>query len=376
MSATLPLEGIRVLDLTRVLAGPLCTMTLGDLGACVIKVERPGAGDETRGWGPPFDARGESAYFLSANRNKLSLAADFRDGEDRALLLGLIGGADVVIDNFLPGVLARYGIDKVALLAQNHQLIWCTIAGFGVDSIRPGYDFVVQAESGWMSVTGPVEGPPTKAGVAFVDVMAGKDAATVILAALVGRERRSASERSVSVTLTGTATAALMNVAQNALVSGKAARRWGNAHPNLVPYQLFDASDRPFVIAVGSDAQWANAAVALGLESLALDPRVTSNAGRLEHREEVVAAIAGVASTATAAEWMERLGNAGVPCGLVRTVAEALDDVNASPLTGVASPVGGAIRYAPPMLDEHGALIRKENWSVFDHLPILGMHDV
>jgi crotonobetainyl-CoA:carnitine CoA-transferase CaiB-like acyl-CoA transferase len=368
---SLPLDGVRVLDLSRVLAGPFCTMTLGDLGAHVIKVERPVSGDDTRGWGPPFDAAGESAYFLSTNRNKLSVAADFSNSGDVVLLQTLIGAADVVIDNFLPSVLSRYGLDKSALLLRHGRLIWCTISGFGPESGRPGYDFVVQAESGWMAITGPADGAPTKSGVALVDVMAGKDAATAILAALVGRGADRPVERSLTITLAASAAAALVNVAQNTLVTGLDARRWGNAHPNLVPYQLFDAADRSIVVAVGTDAQWHAAAHALDLPDLAADERLITNAGRLRHRAEIVAGLAARLREWPAARWIERLANAGVPCGLVRTVAEALRDVDASPRTGVAPAAGGSVRYPPPRLDEHGELIRKHYWSAFEHLPIL-----
>lgn len=368
--APLPLAGIRVLDLSRVLAGPFCTMTLGDLGAHVIKVERPGSGDETRGWGPPFDEQGQSAYFLSTNRNKLSAAFDFGIPEDSALIQALIAGADVVIENFLPGVLSRYGMDKASELARNPALIWCTISGFGEDSSRPGYDFVVQAEAGWMAIGGEPDGRPMKAGVALVDVMAGKDAAAAILAALVGRARGAAFERSLSITLRGSATAALVNVAQNSLVSGEEAKRWGNAHPNLVPYQLFDAADRPIVIAVGSDGQWLSLVRALELPILEAAESLRTNAGRLAGRSVVVTAIADRVRMLTSSEIVERLGRGGVPCGLVRSVREALAAVPASRETGVAPAVGGSVRLRPPRLDEHGEEIRKMQWSVFDHVPI------
>src|SRR3984893_2514567 len=248
------LSGVKVLDLSRVLAGPLCTMMLGDLGASVLKVERPDGGDETRGGGPPFNAAGESAYFLSVNRNKLGMTADLATNEDVALLCSLATTADVVVENFRPRALERRGLSSAALCQANRGLVWCTITGFGVDSTRPGYDFVVQAESGWMSITGDRDGAPMKHGVALADVLAGKDAAISILAALVARGRTGVG-RQVHVSLEATAEAALVNVAQNALVSGTPPLRWGNAHAHLVPYQLFDAADRALVIAVGSDAQ-------------------------------------------------------------------------------------------------------------------------
>lgn len=358
-----PLRGIRVLDLTRVLAGPLATMLLGDLGADVIKVERPVTGDETRGWGPPFDADGEAAYYLSVNRNKRSLVADLRDPEDIALLRRLALEADVVVDNFRPGTLERAGLDSADLLAAAPRLVWCTISGFGPGDDRPGYDFVVQAEQGWMAITGPVAGPPSKHGVALADVIAGKDAATSILAALVGRANGASTERRLHVSLAASAAAALVNVAQNALVSGRPADRWGNAHANLVPYQLFDAADAPIVIAVGSDAQWVAAARALGLDALADDPALAANAGRLAQRARVVGAIAARVATADAAPWLAALDAAGVPCGRVRTVTEVLTTLDASAVFGLPSPVGGAWHRPPPRLGEHGAAIRKFGWE-------------
>ncbi|MEY2733060.1 MAG: hypothetical protein RL340_119 [Gemmatimonadota bacterium] len=359
---TFPLTGIRILDLSRVLAGPLASMILGDLGADVIKVERPGSGDETRGWGPPFDERGESAYYLSINRNKLGLAAELTRPEDLALLRELIADADVVMENFRPGTLERYGLGAEAMLAAHPRLLWCTITGFGLASPRPGYDFVVQAESGWMAITGDPSGAPTKAGVAVADVLAGKDAAIAVLAALAGGRR---GERRLSVSLLHSATTALVNVAQNALVSGQEAKRWGNAHANLVPYQLFEAADRALVIAVGNDAQFVACARALGLPGLAEDPAVATNAGRLAHRERVVTTIAAQVRTAPAAHWVARLDAAGIPCGVVKPVLEALQAVSASALTGVAPQAPGTVRRPPPRLDEHGTVIRRDGWGAF-----------
>lgn len=372
---TLPLRGIRILDLSRVLAGPLAGMILGDLGADVIKVERPGAGDETRGWGPPFDDRGESAYFLSANRNKIGLAADLALPTDRALIEQLIATADVVLENFKPGTLERRGMAAESMLERHPQLVWCTITGFGLESARPGYDFVVQAESGWMAITGETDGAPMKVGVALADVLAGKDAAIAILGALVGRGRtngarstHTSADRRLSVSLLHSATAALVNVSQNALVSGREAKRWGNAHPNLVPYELFDAADRPIVLAVGSDGQFAACVHALGLDTLAADPSLATNAGRLAQRARVVGAIAARLRTNVASHWLARFDDVGVPCGVVKPVLEALQSVDASALTGVAPQVPGAVRLAPPRLDEHGALVRGSGWGAFEHL--------
>ena len=303
-------------------------MMLGDLGADVIKVERPGVGDETRGWGPPFDPDGESAYFLSVNRNKKSISADLSVTADRRLIEDLIGEADVVLENFLSGALARLGLDAEELLDRNPSLIWCTISGFGLDSVRPGYDFVIQAECGWMAVTGEHDGSPMKSGIALADVVAGKDAAIAILAAV-------------------------------------AERATGTAHPNLVPYQLFDAADRPFVVAVGSDGQWHACARALGLDSLAEDPTLQTNAGRVRSRDRIVAALSERVREMGAQHWIDRLQSAGVPCGVVRSVSEALAFVGASPLTGVPPSVPGKVRFPPPRLDEHGRSIRALGWRAF-----------
>ncbi len=358
------LDGIRVLDLTRVLAGPLCTMMLGDLGAHILKVERPNAGDETRGWGPPFDGRGESAYFLSVNRNKKSLAADLNRAADRDLLRHLIAGADVVVDNFRRGMLERRGLPPQDLLAAHPALVWCTITGFGPESDRLGYDFVIQAERGWMAITGEPDGVPLKVGVALADVVAGKDAAIATLAALVAR-LRTGRGRHVVTSLSQSAAAALVNVAQNTLVTGEDARRWGNAHPNLVPYQLFDAADRPIVVAVGSDPQWQACARVLGLSEFAADARLATNAGRLAHREMIVGAIAARLRERPADQWVAALDAAGVPCGTVKSVLEMLREVHGSALTGVAPSVPGTVRLPPPRLDEHGAEIRRLGWGAF-----------
>ncbi len=366
---TLPLAGLRVLDLTRVLAGPLCTMMLGDLGADVIKVERPGTGDETRGWGPPFDARGESAYFLAVNRNKQSIALDLEAEADRAVLSDLIAGANAVVDNFRPGTLERRGLDPEHFLRLHPALIWCTLTGFGPDNDRPGYDFVIQAEAGWMAITGEPDGAPMKVGVALADVIAGKDAAVTILAALLARSRTTDDPRNIkrrlAISLAHSATAALVNAAQNALVSGEEPRRWGNAHPNLVPYQLFETADRPLVIAVGSDPQWQACAKALGLTDLASDDRLATNAGRVINRERVVRSMAEALRQRPAFQWLSRLAEARVPSGAVRLVSEAIGDVSASAIWGIAPAPPGEVRSPPPKLDQHGATIRRLGWRAF-----------
>ena len=364
--ASFPLAGVKVLDLTRVLAGPLATMLLGDLGADIIKVERPERGDDTRGWGPPFDSRGESAYYLSINRNKLSVAADFASERDCSMIRALMAEADVVVENFLPGTLERFGLGATSALERHPDLIWCTITGFGSESRRPGYDFVVQAEAGWMAVTGSPDGEPMKSGVALADLLAGKDATIAILAALVGRGHSASFDRRITISLVTSARAALINVGQNALISGTEARRWGNAHANLVPYQLFHASDRPIVIAVGSDDQWKACVRALSLPELEQDVDLANNAGRLAHRERVVHAFEKRLSQRPAAEWLHVLDGANVPCGVVKSVLEAIQDAgSATALFGMPSSVGGAIRLPPPRLDEHGSAIRRHRWEVF-----------
>ena len=353
-----------MLDLSRVLAGPLCTMVLGDMGADVVKVERPNGGDDTRGWGPPFDRSGQSAYFLSVNRNKLSLTADLGRSDDLELVRHLTGEADVVVENFLPGALERRGWGADAALAERPELVWCSIAGFADEPQRPGYDVVVQAEEGWMSITGAPNGEPMKHGIALVDVLAGRDAAIAILGALVARASTGTGRR-VTVALDTTARAALVNVAQNALVSGLPPERWGNAHANLVPYQLFHAQDRPLILAVGNDAQWRHCTNVLELPGLAEDPSLDTNAGRLAARERIVPEIGRRFATRPAAHWIERLAAAGVPCGLVRTVPEVLEESGASANAGMPPSVPGRIRLPPPGLGEHTALIRDHGWSAF-----------
>lgn len=364
------LNGVRVVDMSRVLAGPLCGMTLADLGANVIKVERPGLGDESRQWGPPFDSRGESAYYLSTNRNKLGIALDLGLADDLRVLTRLIASADVVIENFKSETLARADIDRDAILRAYPRLIWLTLTGFGLDNPRLGYDLVVQAECGWMSITGAENGEPMKVGVALADVIAGKDAAIAILAALVAREMSgddlAPTARRLHVSLAHSAIAALVNVAQNVLVSGHEAGRYGNAHPNLVPYQAFKARDAYIVIGVGNDRQWANCCAALELSALAKDADLATNTGRLTHRDRVTGTIGRRVAERDAAEWVARLNGAGVPCGKVRAVSEALAAVAHSALTGVAPSVPGSVRFPPPKLDEHGSEIRRLGWGAFE----------
>jgi crotonobetainyl-CoA:carnitine CoA-transferase CaiB-like acyl-CoA transferase len=376
-----------VLDLSRVLAGPLCTMILGDLGADVVKVERPGTGDDTRTWGPPW-AEGpegrEAAYYLCVNRNKRSVAADLKAEEGRALVRRLARGADVVVENFAPGMLEREGLGWDDLSPGNPRLVWCTITGYGADGPeagRPGYDFAVQARAGWMAITGEPDGAPNKVGVAAVDVLTGHNAAIAILAALRERDAGGRGQR-VEVSLFDSALAGLVNVTQAALVTGREPARWGNAHSTIVPYQTFDAADRPLVVAVGNDAQWRRLCAAVGADALAQDARFATNPGRVEHRPQVAGALAEIFRGRAAAEWLEVLEEAGVPCAPVQTVGEALRDpvltgrggtwpiagatygtveTVPSPLRFSRTPAG--VRLPAPALGEHTAEVERDGWG-------------
>jgi len=382
-----------VLDLSRVLAGPLCTMTLADLGAEVIKVERPGTGDDTRQWGPPWVGKGDerqSAYFLCANRNKRSLLADLEREEDRRLVRELARSADVLVENFRPGTLARRELGYDTLAADNPGLVFCSITGFdpeGPAAHRPGYDFALQAASGWMAVTGEAEGPPVKVGVAVVDILTGQNAAIAILAALRERERSGRGQK-ISVSLFDSALAGLANVSQASLATGQAASRQGNAHPTIVPYQAFEAADRLFVVAVGNDAQWMRFCEAAELPSLAADARFATNPDRVEHRTALSEILSDHFRSAPARHWLDRLQDAGVPCAPVRNVSEALADPAALPRDGWSMPVGNRIvetvpppyrlnrtppslAYPAPLAGEHDAEVRAHGWSPppADHTP-------
>ncbi|CAN5739978.1 CoA transferase [soil metagenome] len=379
-----PLAGLRVLDLSRVLAGPLCTMTLADLGADVIKVERPGSGDETRQWGPPWAGKGEnreSAYYLCANRNKRSVTADLGAGTGRTLVLNLARGADVLVENFAPGTMDRWGIGYEDLARENPGLVFCSISGYGVDGPeagRPGYDFAVQARSGWMAVTGEAEGPPMKAGVAVVDVLTGQNAVIGILAALRERERSGSGQR-VEIALFDSAVAGLVNVTQAALVGSEPARH-GNAHPTIVPYQAFDTADGTLVIAVGNDAQWRRFCAAIGSDSLAADARFETNPLRVQNRAELTRLLAATLKERSASDWLDRLESADVPCAPVRTIGEAIEDPvlrarngvwtmpgPGGPVQTVASPIRlsrtpAELNRGAPALGEHQDEVSLHGW--------------
>ena len=323
---TPPLAGVRVLDLSRVLAGPYCTMLLADLGADVVKVERPGAGDETRTWGPPF-ADGEATYFLSINRGKRSIELDLADPASRQVVERLVESSDVVIENFRAGGAERLGLDYESVRRLREDVVYCSITGFGSarqPAGRPGYDFVVQAECGLMSITGDPSGPPMKVGVAVVDVLCGLHAAVGILAALRERER-TGSGRRIEVSLLESAMAALVNVAQAALSTGVEAGRYGSAHPSIVPYEPFEAADGWIAVAAPNDGLWGRLCAALERPDLVADERFSTNPGRVRHRDELVRSLSSTFRARPAAEWLALLDQHGVPAGKVRGVREAFE---------------------------------------------------
>jgi crotonobetainyl-CoA:carnitine CoA-transferase CaiB-like acyl-CoA transferase len=365
------LAGIKVLELSRVLAGPWCGMTLADLGAEVIKLE-PLEGDDTRGYGPPFIGSGEeglSAYFASCNRGKRAIAMDLRHPQARPLLEALIREADVLIENFRSGVAESLGLDYPALRALNPRLIHCAISGYGRSgpgAQRPGYDFAVQAESGLMSITGPADGAASKVGVATVDLTTGLNATIAILAALHQRARTGEGQ-SIELSLFDVQVQALANVAASVLFTGHDARRYGNAHASIVPYQTFDAADGAFALACGSDALWARLCALIGRPEWRDDPRCATNAARVEHRDWLIPQIEACFAVDTVAAWLARFETAGIPAAPVNTVRDAVFGelatarglrieaegipMIASPLRMSASPPAEPQR--PPRLGEH-----------------------
>jgi len=373
-----PLAGIRVLDLSRVLAGPWATQLLGDYGAEVVKVERPGQGDDTRTWGPPWlgdGGRRESAYFLSTNRNKRSIAIDLSCSEGRDLLRGLAAEADVLIENFKAGTMRNWGLDADSLRDANPALVYCSISAYALDSSRagePGYDAMIQASGGLMSITGDADGgEPQKVGVAIADIMCGMYAASAIAAALVARER-SGRGQAIEVPLYDSQVAWLANQAMNYLVGGAVPGRLGTAHPNIVPYQAFAANDGSFMLAVGNDRQFAACARCCSLPELADDPRFRRNEDRLENRDALVAVLSAAFRTRSCEHWVRELTAAGVPASpindlaavfssryaeeraFVRHVAHRYDPALATvanPVRFAATPV--AYDLAPPLLGEH-----------------------
>jgi len=385
------LAGVRVLDLSRVLAGPWCTQTLADLGADVIKIERPGSGDDTRAWGPPYlrDAEGhdtsEAAYFLGANRNKRSLALDLATPQGQAIVRKLAGQVDVLVENFKVGDLARYGLDAQSLLAEHPGLVICSITGFGQTgpyAERAGYDYAIQGMGGLMSVTGERDdlpgGGPQKVGVAVADLFTGMYATVAILAALRHRDATGQGQV-IDMALLDTQLAMLANLGSNYLCSGKVPSRMGNAHQNIVPYQVFEASDGHLILAVGNDRQFAKFCDVAGRPAWAVDPRFATNAERVRHRALLVPLLEEAIRLKPRNEWLAALEAAKVPCGSINGIDEALTDPQAQargavvamdhPLTPglrlVASPIKLSAtpvqyRHAPPLLGQHSDELLRE----------------
>ena len=374
-----PLDGVTVLDLTRVLSGPYCTMMLADMGARVSKVEQPGKGDDTRGWGPPF-IEGESAYFLSINRNKESVTLDFKTPGGRAILDRLIAKSDVLVENFRPGTLAKVGLDHAALAERHRTLVYCSISGFGQTGPRrheAGYDAVIQAEGGLMSITGAPDGPPYRLGVAIGDIVTGAFAAQGVLLALLARERTGQGQL-VDIAMLDSVAALLTYQAGTYFATGSAPGRIGNRHPTIVPYETFAASDGEFVIAVGNDDLWRRFCAVAGLDRD--DERFTTNRLRVTRYAELRPILTERLRTGTRQSWIERLTAAGVPCGSVRNLEEVFSDpqlsaremiarvehptVGALQLLGIPiklSDTPGAVRTAPPTLGQHTASVLEDD---------------
>jgi len=347
-----PLAGVRVADFSRVLAGPYATMMLADLGADVIKIEGP-AGDETREWVPPADRLGRSAYFSSVNRNKRAVSLDLRHAGDRQRAVKLALSADVVVENFRPGVMDRFGLDYRTLRAENDRLIYCSITGFGegAGAALPGYDLIVQAVGGLMSVTGPEVGGPYKAGVALVDVITGMNSAIGILAALRSRDQTGLGQR-IEVNLLNSMLSALVNQAVGALVTGESPVRMGNAHPSIAPYETFHAADGDIVIAAGNDRQFDDLLMVLGLDDLRPDPRFGTNSDRVENRESLKAVLEQALKDKPAWEWVKLLNDRGVPAGRVNTVLEAIElavALELDPVVTVGDPGAEHVVIANPI---------------------------
>jgi crotonobetainyl-CoA:carnitine CoA-transferase CaiB-like acyl-CoA transferase len=369
------LDGLLIADFSRVLAGPYATMLLADLGADVVKVERPGSGDDTRAWGPPWDAHGQATYFESVNRNKRSVALDLKDPVGRALARKLAERADVVVENFIPGALPALGLGYDDVRRVNPAVVYVSITGFGSGggASLPGYDLLVQAMGGLMSVTGPEPGHPTKVGVALVDVVTGCHAALGILAALRHRERTGEGQR-VEVNLLSSLLSAMVNQSGGYVGAGAVPGILGNRHPSIAPYETFDAADRPLVLAVGNDTQFGALVACLGRPELARDDRFATNPDRVENREALVDELQSLLVGGTAEDWTTRLTAVGVPCGPINDVAQAvslaaslgLDPVArtdavatvANPLRLSATPP--SYRNPPPQLDADGPQVRDE----------------
>ena len=368
------LQGVRVIDLTRILAGPYCTMMLGDLGAEVIKIEAPGRGDDTRHWGPPFTESGEAAYFMCVNRNKRSLTLNLKSERGLEILKDMISQGDVLVENFKAGTLSRWGLDYERLQELRPGLIYCTVTGYGYTgpySSRPGYDFIVQAMGGFMSINGPKEGDPHRAGVAIADISAGMFAASAVLAALYARERTGEGQR-IDMALLDSQIALLTYAASNYFVSGETPARHGNAHPNIVPYQSFTARDGQFAFAAGNDSQWEKFCGAVDRPQWLHDERFRTNSARVQNRDLVAAALDDLFVTRDAAHWLALCEQIGLPAGPINSIDRVFEDAQVqaremrvtaqhsedgdvpllnSPLRIPTAPT--SIRRAPPTLGEH-----------------------
>jgi crotonobetainyl-CoA:carnitine CoA-transferase CaiB-like acyl-CoA transferase len=356
-----PLQGVRVLDISRVLAGPFCSMILGDLGAEVVKVERPGVGDETRHWGPPFWHE-FSAYFLSCNRNKYGITVNLAHPEGRELFLRLLRQSDVLLDNFLPASLDRLGLSAEMIFHTNPQLIWCSITGFGKTgplANTPGYDFALQAMSGLMSITGPPEGLPYKVGVAITNILGGLYAAIAILACLHAR-KSSGHGYTIDISLLDCAVAAQVNVAQAYLVTGQVPPRQGNAHLQIVPYQLFDTADGYLVLAIGNDEQWRRFCQAAGCPQLADDPRFRTNPDRVRHRRDLLNYLEPLMRSRTTQQWQQLLSAADVPHSPVLDYAQLFSHPQAQARglrVSIRDPQGRQVDLLNTPFRIHGATI-------------------
>jgi formyl-CoA transferase len=375
-----PLDNIRILDITRALAGPYCTMMLGDLGADVIKIERPGSGDETRGWGPPFVGKpygpypGESAYFIAANRNKRSLTVNIQSAEGQEIIRHLAGISDVLVENYRTGDLDKLGLGYPDLHRLHPKLIYCSVSGYGRTgpyAERPGYDAILQAEGGMMSITGSVEGPPSRVGIPIIDITSGMFAATAILSALRARDSTGEGQL-VDISLFDSHIALLTNVASNYLVGGKPPRRLGNAHPNLVPYDAFPARDGWFVVGIANDKQWGLLCDLIARPDMKTDSRFAANRDRVTNREELGAELNQIFSQRDVDDWLTDLVKAGLPCGRINSIPEVFSHPQAQaremtlesehPTAGTVrlpgfpykfSQTPAEIQRPPPMLGEH-----------------------
>jgi formyl-CoA transferase len=368
-----PLDDIRVIDLTRVLAGPYCTMLLADLGAEVIKVEQPGRGDDTRQWGPPF-AAGESAYYLSINRNKKGITLDLRQERAREVVRQLVARADVLVENFKLGSMEEWGLDYASLERINPRLVYCNISGYGndgPDAGRPGYDFVMQAEGGLMSLTGPVDGMPYRHAIAVIDITTGMLAATAICAALHARERTGTGQR-VDLSLLETQVAWLANLGQYTLVAGAPPPRYGNAHSTVVPYEVFKCTDDYFALACGNDSQFRRLCEVIGRPDMGADEQFATNPGRVTHRDVLIPQLQAEFGRFAVDDLLRRLSAAGVPAGRINTLDRVLDDpqvLHRQMVVEVEHPTAGALKLlgvpykfsrtpatvksAPPLMGQH-----------------------